>query len=100
MKSRISIDLDYYNKPIINIEYRESDDLRDKVVKRFLEEFGHNSNFCRVNWQIRENDINQAVNISPISPAQLEDSYHDMKVQLNSYSPIEKAATKKLAKEE
>lgn len=39
MKSRISIDCDEQNVPFINIEYNHSDDLRDKMVKRFLENF-------------------------------------------------------------
>lgn len=40
MKSKIQIDLDWDNQPIIKIEYVPSDDVRDKMVKRFLETFG------------------------------------------------------------
>ena len=40
MESRISIDVDYYNQPVIKIEYRESNDVRDTLVKKFLETFG------------------------------------------------------------
>lgn len=40
MKSRISIDVDYDNQPVIKIEYYESEDVRDKLVKKFLETFG------------------------------------------------------------
>jgi hypothetical protein len=49
MKSRISIDVDWDNQPIIKIEYADSEDVRDKLVKRFLQAFGSEScwaNFC------------------------------------------------------
>src|SRR5689334_7872403 len=39
MKSRISIDVDYDNQPIIKVEYVESEDVRDKLVGRFLRAF-------------------------------------------------------------
>lgn len=37
MKSKIRIDLDESCQPIIRIEYEQSDDVRDSLVKRFLE---------------------------------------------------------------
>lgn len=40
MRSRITIDLDQDNQPIIKIDYLASEDVRDKMVKRFLESFG------------------------------------------------------------
>jgi hypothetical protein len=43
MKSRITIDVDYDNQPIIKVEYTESDDVRDKLVKKFMESFGTQS---------------------------------------------------------
>lgn len=46
MKSRISIDVDYDNQPIIRIEYSPSEDVRDKLVKRFMETFGGDSYFA------------------------------------------------------
>jgi len=46
MKSRITIDVDSSNQPIIKIEYKESEDVRDKLVKRFLEGFGSESTFA------------------------------------------------------
>lgn len=50
MKSRISIDVDHDNQPIIKIEYSESDDVRDKLVKRFLESFGGDSCWATFNF--------------------------------------------------
>jgi hypothetical protein len=53
MKSRISIDVDYDNQPIIKIEYSESEDVRDKLVKKFLESFGSDSCWARFNYHER-----------------------------------------------
>ena len=50
MKSRITIDVDYDNQPIILIDYQESDDVRDKLVKRFLEGFGGESVFAHFQY--------------------------------------------------
>lgn len=46
MKSRISIDVDYDNQPIIKIEYSPSEDVRDKLVKKFFESFGGQSTWA------------------------------------------------------
>lgn len=46
MLSRISIDVDGDNQPIIKIEYKPSDDVRDKLVKKFMETFGSQSTFA------------------------------------------------------
>lgn len=43
MESRISIDMDWDNQPIIRIDYKHSEDVRDKMVKRFMESFGGSS---------------------------------------------------------
>ena len=50
MKSRITIDVDYDNQPCILIDYQESDDVRDKLVKRFLEGFGGESVFAHFQY--------------------------------------------------
>ena len=48
MKSRISIDVNEKNQPLIKVECRPSEDLRDKMVQRFKEGFGGVSNLCNV----------------------------------------------------
>lgn len=40
MKSKITVDVDYDNQPVIKIQYVDTEDIRDKLVKRFLESFG------------------------------------------------------------
>ena len=37
MKSRILIDLDENNQPVININFEPSDDIRDRLVQQFIE---------------------------------------------------------------
>ncbi|HMF73452.1 MAG TPA: hypothetical protein VK616_18355 [Flavitalea sp.] len=51
MLSKISIDLDEDNSPVIKIEYKESPDVRDKMVKRFMENFGGESRWANVRFE-------------------------------------------------
>lgn len=49
MLSKSMFDLDSCNDPIIRIEARSSDDLRDKVARRFVEAFAHGSSqWCEI----------------------------------------------------
>lgn len=68
MKSRISIDLDEDNSPIIKIEYCGSEDVRDKMVKRFLEGFGGGSLIARFEytWNSVQNWNECGAQIKPI----------------------------------
>lgn len=70
MKSRITIDVDYENQPIIKIEYLESEDVRDKLVKRFLESFGYDSIYCTHNFmdRLEPNNNNKESWIKPVKP--------------------------------
>lgn len=67
MKSRITIDVDYDNQPIIKIEYYNSEDVRDKLVKRFLEGFGAESTFANFYYELAD-DTNSRAKIIPIKP--------------------------------
>lgn len=46
MLSKIKIALDHDNHPIIKIEWNNSEDVRDDMVKRFLEAFGGDSSWA------------------------------------------------------
>lgn len=49
MESKILIDVDYEGNPYIRIEYKHSDDVRDKLIFRLLmQDRGMNVNFCAV----------------------------------------------------
>jgi hypothetical protein len=74
MKSRISIDVDYDNQPIIKIEYQNSEDVRDKLVKKFMETFGSGQSIYATFLYYGQTtaDVNTAV-IRPVRPDQLSD---------------------------
>lgn len=50
MKSKIFIDVDHDNQPIIKIDYNPSEDVRDKLVKKFLETFGAEVCWAQFNY--------------------------------------------------
>lgn len=71
MKSRITIDVDHDNQPIIKIEYSHSEDVRDKLVKKFLESFGSQSTFANF-FYTGVGDPNHEAKIRPISSVDAE----------------------------
>lgn len=50
MKSRISIEVDFNNSnlPVIQILSQDSDDVRDRLVKSFLQSLQHTSRWCKI----------------------------------------------------
>lgn len=48
MRSKLSIEVDFENgnRPVIQVLYKSSDDVRDNLVKAFLQELGGSSNWC------------------------------------------------------
>jgi len=77
MKSRITIDLDAFNRPIIQVEYNPSEDVRDKLVKRFLEGFAHESVWCRATVENVRND-GTLLTIRPLAPVELGQNAKEM----------------------
>lgn len=88
MKSRITIDVDEDNQPIIKIEYNESEDVRDKLVKRFMEKFGGSwlANFHYHNWSPSQ-DVNRICSITPVPYYQLEIQSSLIDLSLNEVVP-------------
>lgn len=75
MKSTIKIDMDHARNPILKIELvRQSDDLRDRMLREFFDELGYNSNLARIEF-MPQTEINssQTIHISPIKPGQLQE---------------------------
>jgi hypothetical protein len=56
MKSRITVDLDWDNQPVIKIQYEDSEDVRDKMVKRMLQGFGGISTWLEIGW-VKNNSL-------------------------------------------
>lgn len=61
MKSKITIDLDHDNQPVIKINYQHSDDVRDKMVKRFLESFTEDITVAAFRYEAHGGDESTSV---------------------------------------
>lgn len=76
MKSRITIDVDFDNQPVLKIEYSPSEDVRDKLVKKFLESFGGDSRWAEFYFINDSQQLSSAIHgqanstalVRPISP--------------------------------
>lgn len=88
MKSRITIDLDYDNQPVIKIEYCPSEDVRDKMVAKFLETFGATSWLCSFipfDTDIKSNgDKLKTSLLRPIKPHELHGTASGIKNVINA----------------
>lgn len=72
MKSKITIDVDHDNQPIIKIEYNYSEDVRDKLVKKFLETFGGSSCYASFFYESHEpHNIGHVTGVSIVSPVSI-----------------------------
>lgn len=88
MKSKVQIDIDWDNLPCISLEHNQSEDVRDKMVKRFMESFSGLSSFCLVSFVNHNLDSNQKVIIRPLRPEDLE-GYKDAYLSaISSYKHI------------
>lgn len=79
MRSRITIDLDPFNRPVIQVEYSPSEDVRDKLVKRFLEGFAHESVWCRATFDLIKNDGTLLL-IRPIPPNEFQENERELRM--------------------
>jgi len=73
MKSRITIEVDFDNgnMPVIQIlQYPDSNDVRDNLLKHFCQQFG-GSSWCKIQWKEGQAPYNRIV-ISPIKPEEFE----------------------------
>lgn len=68
MKSKITIDVNWANEPVIKIQFVESEDLRDKMVKRYLERLGNRSEWCEITFEPDREGIDKTAIISTIAP--------------------------------
>lgn len=85
MKSRITIEVDFENgnQPVIQILKENSDDVRDRLVSNFTQQFG-GSSWCKIKWVTPEtHDGSQAIFISPIRPEEFKEQSEMMIEQWN-----------------
>jgi len=75
MKSRITIEVDFenLNNPVIQIDKRQSDDVRDKLISHFTQHIG-GSSWCLIKWKQQDTIEGSAIiHIAPIPPQQLKE---------------------------
>lgn len=80
MKSRISIDVDLNNQPIIKIEYSPSEDVRDKLVKNFLQGFGSESRWAQFYYTPELSDEKHANSTAILKPYSIFEMIDERKV--------------------
>jgi hypothetical protein len=82
MKSRITIEVDFDNgnEPYLQILRADSDDVRDRLVSYFTQQFGGSSSWCRIRWvgdalRIDPDDKSNytRIQITPVKPAELKE---------------------------
>ena len=83
MESKVAFDLNENNIPVISVKVKPSEDLRDKVAKKFIEDFGHSSWWCTA---IFEQDGTMI--ITPITPQELEKQSRIMAAQVKGVIPL------------
>lgn len=94
MESRITIEVDFENNnlPIIQIVSRESDDVRDKLIKTFLQSLRHCSRWTVIEFVGNNNDRTPdgiatawTWKLIPLTPDQLEKEASLMSATYNQY---------------
>lgn len=71
MKSKITVDVDLDNQPVLKVEYAASEDVRDKLVKKFLETFGGESRWAEFfHLEGNKEMFSTTALVRPLSPFQ------------------------------
>lgn len=94
MKSRISIDVDIDNQPIIKIEYSPSEDVRDKLVKKFLETFGSESSWAQFYYMpelANEKHANSVAVIRPKSIYEMIETRQEINIRVDAHEKFLKS---------
>lgn len=92
MKSKITIDLDEDNQPIILIDYVHSEDVRDKMVKKFMESFGNDSCYAKFGYlnsaldQSPYGGLSRSCKIRPIKEIELEEETNFLNMCIKNYN--------------
>jgi len=80
MKSRISIEVDFddNNLPVIQVLSQDSDDVRDRLLKAFLQSLQHTSRWCKIIYigeaaTFEDGTVNkERWHIKPLVPNEIE----------------------------
>lgn len=80
MLSKSVFDLDQSNNPVIALEVKSSDDVRDKIAKRFTEKLATESRWC----EILPNGSDGWV-VFPLGPSELRKQAENMLAAAKDY---------------
>lgn len=102
MKSRITIEVDFEhgNQPIIQILQSDSDDVRDRLLSAFCQQFG-GSSWCTIKWVSQapdnpnQNTFFNRIHITPINPKDFKEQAAIMLEQYNQNEKYNKEVNKK-----
>ena len=88
MKSKITIEFDECNVPCIDIKYEPSDDVRDKMIRKFIHTCANiESGLVKIQTaQISENG-SRITRITPIPLERMNDECNTMTTWVNSLTP-------------
>jgi hypothetical protein len=101
MKSRITIEVDFdnNNQPILQILQTSSDDVRDKLLSAFCQQFG-GSSWCNIKWVFTppvnimdDTHLFNRIHITPIKPEDLKKQAEIMLEQSNVNEDFMKTGT-------
>lgn len=98
MKSTIRIDVDHDNQPVIRVEYFPSEDVRDTLVKKFLESFG---GCCYASFFFRQSNDPQPINttayIRPINAYDLPKEQEFFNREADAHRKLQRQLSKDIA---
>ena len=106
MKSRITIEVDFENgnMPVIQVLQQNSDDVRDNLIKSFLQSLQHSSRWCKIqyigyravyNGGVQEIDNAHTWRIIPMRPQEIPDEMKLMDTVYAEWRGIPIKATKR-----
>lgn len=98
MRSRITIELDFDNgnQPVIQILQTSSDDVRDKLLSHFCQQFA-GSSWCNIKWVAQtpdnpnENTFFNRIHITPIKESEFKEQAAVMLEQARVYEDWKKS---------
>lgn len=93
MKSRITIDFAdaksigglHKFEPVIKVDLQGSEDVRDKLIKEYFQQLGHQSSWLKVDFKYhgQDPDIITEIFITPIRPWEIESTIDLMKERIS-----------------
>lgn len=89
-KITIEVDFDNQNLPVIQIIQKDSDDVRDKLIRNFLQSLQHTSRWAVISYEgareiIGDSTYGEVWKIYPITPQKLPQEMELMQTIIDGY---------------